>query len=226
MKILLTILCLTLFGTTTLRAQGDIFPVDEFGKVSCEELMAHVDNLGIQLTANKAESKSGYVIFLRKGAGATEQDWQMRFIHRILISRFGNQLNVTFLRKTSDLGPSTEFWINPPDVFPEIRKGLFGNSEVIFRIPFKIEKRTMFDDASVDPCSNFVQDGFVKMLQSDPTLTGYIVSINHPQKDRTALIKHFRDMFAKKASKIEGFAFTLRQRNRAMACPTLTRNIG
>jgi len=181
MKILLAIICLTLLGATTLRAQGDIFPIDEFRKVSCEDLIARVDNLGIQLTAHKDEP--GYVIFIRKDATATEQDWQMKFIHRTLISRFGNRLNVTFLRKTSDLGPSTEFWINPPDVIPEVRKIVFGNSEVIFRIPFKIEKRTLFDDASVDPCSNFVQYGFVKMLQSDPRLTGYIVSINYSQKE-------------------------------------------
>ena len=80
MKILLAIICLALFGTTTLRAQGDIFPIDEFGKVSCEDLIARVDNLGIQLTTLKKETRPGYVIFLRKGAEATEQDWQMKFI--------------------------------------------------------------------------------------------------------------------------------------------------
>lgn len=207
MKILLAIICLALLGTTTLRAQDDIFPIDEFGKVSCEDLIARVDNLGIQLTALKKETRPGYVIFLRKGAEATEQDWQMIFIHRTLISRFGNQLNVTFLRKTSDLGPSTEFWINPPDVFPEIRKGLFGNSEVIFRIPFNIEKRTLFDDESVGSCSNFVQDGFVRMLQSDPTLTGYIVSINYPKRERSELIKHFRDMLRENTLEDRGVRF-------------------
>ncbi|MCC6452577.1 MAG: hypothetical protein IT171_06770 [Acidobacteria bacterium] len=189
MKILPTVICLTLFVAVAVRAQGDYFPIDEFRKVSCEDLMARVDNLGIQLTLVKGETLPGYVVFLRNGPEATKQDWQMKFIHRKLISRFGNHLNVTFLRKIADGEPITQFWITPPSSI--LGEMLDENAEVKFRIPFKIERRTLFGEDGPDPCSEHVASGFVKMLKSDPSLTGYVVSVNYPQKDYAALIEYY-----------------------------------
>ncbi len=188
MKNLIPIIFLLFF--VTLNAQDDKKPllIDEIGRTGCEDLLARTDNLG--LTLNKNKSASAFVISYSDRMDTAKSDWQLHFIHRALIARYGNQLTVTFLKKI-DIGKArTEFWLVEPGTTFSV-----PDTEVLLQIPFKITKRTLFDEDDPGPCSGHVPLGFIEMLKSDVSLTGYVVNINDSKAERAGSIKYFLDFF-------------------------------
>ncbi len=114
--------------------------------------------------------------------------WQEKFIHRALIGRFGNELNVTFLRNPDSSSAKIELW-----VVPAATKFSLVQTEPSLSIPFRITSRTLFAEEGPGSCDGYVSRGFVELLKSDVKLTGYVVDINAAKSERVMSVNYFID---------------------------------
>ena len=143
--------------------------IDSFKKSSCEQLMATSDYLGTEL--QKASQSKGIVILYGNGGeDGRLADVYAQFLHRMLINKYGNDLDVSVIRSTSKPALEAEMWLVPKGASLNI-----PNSKIVAEIPFKITKRTLYTESSGDPCSNSDNFGFADLLLSNPNLTGVIV---------------------------------------------------
>src|SRR4026209_1825316 len=106
--IFLLLLTFRLFLVGTLLGQTQPAKVDEFPRSGCEDLLARTQNFG--LTLQDQTDKRGVVIYYLPESVKSET--HIKFIQTFLISSFGNNLNVTFL-KAVDKEVRTEFWLIP-----------------------------------------------------------------------------------------------------------------
>ncbi len=143
--------------------------IDSFKKSSCEQLMATSDYLGTEL--QKASQSKGIVILYGNGGeDGRLADVYAQFLHRMLINKYGNHLDVSVLRSTSKPALEAEMWLVPKGASLDI-----PDSKVVAEIPFKVAERTLYTESSGDPCSNSDNFGFADLLLSNPNLTGVIV---------------------------------------------------
>ena len=151
--------------------------IDSIEESSCEDYMARSDHFGMEL--QKAPSSRGVLVWYGDGVEASEgADRNALFMHRMLINRFGNGLNVTVLRSTEKPKLLGEAWIVP--LGAELT---FPNSKRVADIPFKVTKRTLYAESGVGPCSNYDQDGFAHALLTNPGTIGVIVNISSDRRN-------------------------------------------
>ena len=184
-RLVLTVMLLTAAGFAQEAPKATL--IDEIGKTSCEDVLARSDNLGIMLQEKRVASA---VVVLYANDSDAKLDWQIRFIQRELIGRFGNNFNVRFLRGTDKGKSRLEFWTVPDGVtFEKL------DFRTVAQLPLKIGERTLFQTETGDPCSNHAFAGFANMLKSDRGLIGYIVNVNYPKRDRLETVSYYDDLF-------------------------------
>lgn len=169
MKSLLFLIILSSVATSYSQTPVEATKIDEIGRTGCEDLSVRTQLFGLSL--RNETSTRGVVIYHLTDSIKT--DAHIRFIHRYLIGNFGNDLNIVFLKGVNEKELRTEFWLVPNNVQFEP-----PNTDVSMTIPFKVDKKILFDSDDPGPCSGHVLFGFVTMLKSDPSLSGYIVNIN------------------------------------------------
>lgn len=162
--------------------------IDEFGKITCEDLLARSDHLGFKVREVPA-NRAVVIIYGSKDLEA-RADATAEFIHRALIGRYNNDFNVTVIRShvRTDLGG--QFWSIPPGIEFDTQ-----NARVIAQIPFRVDKKTLFDTEMGAPCSKHAFYGFVRMLKSDDSLSGYVVNVNYTQNERADTIRYLLGLF-------------------------------
>lgn len=204
MKLVFAILLLAF--VTNISAQETQKPelVDEFGVITCEDLLARTDHLGLLL--DKAKSSSAYIVFSSKDR-STKQEWQMEFIRRVLIARYGQKLNLTFLRKSDGGEARAKVWLVPAGT-EFSRQG----AEAVSGIPFQIDTKTLFAEEDPGACSGHIPQSFTEMLKSQESLTGYVVNINVPRAERGSTIRYFVDLFRKNGLSERGIRIYFKNR--------------
>ena len=120
--------------------------------------MARTDYFGMKL--QQAPTARDVLVWYGEGdKTAVLADRTASFMHRMLINRFGNSINVTVLRSTDESRLRGEAWLIPKG--GELN---FPNSEIVAEIPFAITKRTLYAESDSGPCSNY--DHMVLQIRS------------------------------------------------------------
>ena len=156
--------------------------VDEFGKITCENLLARADNLGMQLRSNPL--MAGIVEV--SGSDNKFADYEIVYLHRALIGRFGVNINVKIFRVESKGAPLTRFWLTPNNA-----DAPFQDGKLIASIPFTISHRFYFGGQTMSPCDNYLAYGFAEVIRSDPRYRGQIVDFNVPTRERVSTATHW-----------------------------------
>lgn len=154
--------------------------------------MARSDNFGIEL--QKVPTSRGILVWYGDGYEAGRlADVFAKFMHRMLINRFGNNLKVTVLRSNEKSTLLGEAWIVPDGVDYEV-----PDSRIVAEIPFKVTERTLFATPSVDPCSNFDEYGFAHVLLTNPDVDGVIVNVwlsrSNQAENAASIINRFDEL--------------------------------
>lgn len=206
MRFFVAFLTLALCSSVYCQGEGSPTLVDEFGSSTCEDVLARTDNFGIQLT--KSKNSSGFVIS-RGDLAKGRMVWMEKFIHRALIGRLGNNLNVKFLRRPESRVSKIEMWVAPSGAYSQFEK-----FELYLQIPFEITTRTFFAAEGPGPCDGHIGRGFVEMLKRDPKLTGYVVNINSPKSERRETMDHFLDFLRENGLADKGIRIYFKNRQR------------
>lgn len=183
MKKLSAIIFVLLFAVPEFAQQNSgAILVDEFGNVTCEDLLARTDNLGIKLLASP--DQRAFVILSGTGNAGKRADSFSKFVHRALIGRFGLEFHVTILRDKRQNEFGGKIWL-----IPEGNSFDTSNLESVEEIPFRIRKRTLYDTETGDVCETWAATGFTRILKADSKLTGYIVEVNYSLSERRRSIQ-------------------------------------
>ncbi len=154
--------------------------LDEFGRITCEDLLARTEYLVQRLQA--APATSAVVVTYNPDKSIA---WQHVFMHRVVIGYLGNGSSVQFF-ETSDRGVTrTEIWLAPAGT---IDTRAFRPT---LSIPYVPTGRMKWSSESGDPCSGHVFPGFLEMLKTTD-FDGRIVFVNYSRSDRLFSIGEYR----------------------------------
>lgn len=160
--------------------------IDEFPVITCEDWLARADYIGHNLV--KEPGSEAFVLIGRASNQFVALRRQAIRIHRALIGGFaGNKHRVTFI-SADNQEFDTQVWLVPHGAQFAPPAG-----DVIAQIPFRISNRTLFVTETEGPCWSHDWRGFVEMLNSAQSLSGYVVLVNIPYKERSTTIKYFQE---------------------------------
>lgn len=173
----IAILLLAFCGGVKSQEVAEPVLVDEFGRISCEDLLARADNLGSQL--KNRPGVSALVVIYGAGDNESRANYFANFVHRALISRWDPESKVTVVRVGSQNTLKGRFWMVPQGANVEL-----PTHRVVGQIPFRINSRVRFSVVTGDPCTNHIGKGFANTLKSDESLLGIVVDFNVPPSRR------------------------------------------
>ncbi len=185
MKYLIIAFVLLLATVGIGQRPAEAIPVDQFEKVNCEDLLARIDNLLVQLE-NNPESSAFIVINSKKGAPRGAEDSKTLIETIFQLRRFDlKRLRIVRGKESESDGgmfylvpPGTDDPIKPAAAWPE--KNLDFGSPFIYGV-----------EADDDPCPSFPLPKYAETLRSNPSLRGHIVFFPHPRRNRNALMKEW-----------------------------------
>lgn len=169
MKIKLSIVVL-LLSTSSIFAQEKpkAVQIDEFGKVTCEDLLARTNGFGTQLSNDP--SALGVVIIRYDPSLVSRARWYRKLITGSLL----NYSDATRLKIIQDPTASEiggQFWLVPAGANEPPYQGILWPDET-----FDLSKPFLYDSSSdEDVCSAFTPQTYADLIKSNPSVRGRIV---------------------------------------------------
>ncbi len=158
---------------TVLALASSVFPqektkIDEFGKITCEDLLARIDSFHIQLQNNPASH--GIVVIDSPQTGLDRSPWYRLFIQKTF-QRHGYEYERLqfYRRRTSEIGGS--LWLTQPGTevpVPDVEP--WPDAPIDLSRPFKWDT---YEDDGV--CPTFAPREYARLLKTNPGLRGHIV---------------------------------------------------
>ncbi|MFN0279941.1 MAG: hypothetical protein ACKVRN_15300 [Pyrinomonadaceae bacterium] len=169
MKLLILVFVL-LAGFLPAQEQSRATLVDEFGIVTCEDLLARTDNFRLMLSNNPVAT--GLVIISRGKERPRRADWYRTLVYNTLRRNDFDTSRLVIYRGEDGAGTNASFWVVPPGVrLPASAHELWSSANII-----NLSKPIMIgseDDTGV--CPTFVPKDFADLIKENPEVIGKIV---------------------------------------------------
>ena len=191
MKKLIPIILLFFAVSIFAQEQPKAELVDEFGKVTCEDLSARINNLQIQMSNNP--DKTGFVVFKRGQNPVSKIHWYRKF----LVSSFElRNISMNGLKVVMDeFGDSAggSFWLLPPgSVEPISHYSKLEDEKIDKTKPFVFDYE---DELGI--CPTFVPRLYTDLLKENPKARGHIVVSGGTADERRWFVKSWLETFSK-----------------------------
>ncbi len=165
--------------------------VDEFERVTCEDLSARIDVFQIQLSNNPG--KTGFVIF-KRGKDPLNK---VRWFKKLFTSRFeARNISLEGLKVVMDeSGDSVggSFWLLPPgSTEPISRYSEIENDKIDVTKPFIFGYE---DENGI--CPTFVPRLYAELLRKNPGSRGHLVVSGGTRDERRYFVRTWRETFTK-----------------------------
>ncbi len=160
--------------------------VDEFGKVSCEELLGRTDAFFVELIQHPADT--GLVSI------SSSSKWPDTKKLRIRTNVYMRQFDKNRLRIVIDsdgVGDATQFWRIPPGAeLPKFKE--------VLAEPRDVSKPFLFGAADdLGTCPSFIPDDFVNLIRDNPGSYGKLVVYGDTWQARESLAGEFLSQLTK-----------------------------
>lgn len=187
------LLGLVLFCTSIIVAQEKAAKVDEFGFVTCEDLLARTDSF--ELVLNNQPTATGLVIISRGKENTRRADSYRTLILNTLRRRDFDTDRLAIYRGEDTAQTAASFWVVPSGAsLPPDARIVWQKDEA-----FDLSKPVLIgseDDAGV--CPTFVPQDFANLIKKNPGIIGKIVVHQEPNWDAAILGLPWIDTFVKK----------------------------
>ncbi|MBK8466850.1 MAG: hypothetical protein IPL32_13555 [Chloracidobacterium sp.] len=179
MKNLGSIVVLFLAASCFGQVSPQAVKVDEFGMVTCGDLLSRIDNLFVQM-GNNPNASAFIVIYPKKGLlGKAER--QRKFIENIFQRRQSDVDRLRIIRGEESESEAGAFFLLPPGAAAPINEVL-GWPE---KKTLDLTKPFIFGtEADEDPCPDFPFSTYARLILSNPNVRGHIVIYPYSRKYR------------------------------------------
>ena len=176
MKYIVPIIILTAVFTITGQESRKAQQVDEFGDVTCEDLLARADNFLTLL--NKNPSMTGLVVLDSPPSGRDKTPYYRRLILKNFQRLAGPADRLRFYRRDAvQLGAT--LWLLPQGAdIPFLEAQLYTEAPLDLTRPFVWD--TIADES---PCPTFAPNVYAELLKSNKNLRGHIVVHDSTRKE-------------------------------------------
>lgn len=189
----LAIVGLTLVFTWQAVAQEKAAMIDEFGFVTCEDLIARTDNFRLSLSNNP--DATGLVIISRGEERTRRADSYRTLIYNTLRRNDFDTNRLVIYHGEDGERTSASFWLIPPGVgLPASARELWSQGKTIdLAKPIMIGSE---DDTGV--CPTFVPNDFANLIKENPEVIGKIIVHQESKWDPAIIGRPWIDTFVNK----------------------------
>jgi len=163
--------------------------VDEFGKITCEDLLARIDNLSVQMSNNP--TSTAFVGIQPQENTLTKAIYYKQYIEKTFQRRNydSSRLRIVQGKETDSIAGS--FWLVPPDAEDPVKETLpWPEKKLDLTKPF------IFDsEADEGVCRTFSARTYAELLKANPNVRGHIVVHPYLRGQRTETALHWLRIF-------------------------------
>ena len=151
--------------------------VDQFGKITCEELLARLDLFSTDLGNNPGSL--GYIVIYPEKTSVRTGISYINWIRGHWTFRKLDDTRYVIIRGEERDAINIEFWRVPPGADESFYKG-----EKWIAAAVKVKKAFVFNSLHIeDVCPTFNLKDYAEILLSDPSLRGHIVIFNKSRRE-------------------------------------------
>ena len=151
--------------------------VDQFGRITCEELWARLDQFSNELSNNP--DSTGYIVIYPEKASVRTGIGYINLIKGHWNFRKLDETRYLIIQGAERDAVNIEFWRVPPGADDSFYKG-----EKWIAAAVKVKKAFVFNSLHIeDVCPTFNPKDYAEILLSDPSLRGHIVFFNRSRRE-------------------------------------------
>ena len=188
--LLLTIL-LASFQICFGQEKPEAILTEEFGKITCEELLARLDQFSAELNNNP--NSTGYIVIHPEKTSVRSGISFVNWIKGHWTFRKLDETRYVIIRGEEKDTLNIKFWRVPPGADESFHKG-----EKWLAAATKIKKAFVFNSLHIeDICPTFNPKYYAEILLSDPSLRGHIVIFSRSRKEARKAAEDWLTMLTK-----------------------------